>query len=244
MNFIFALILPALGAAIEMPSDVSAVYTYQCTHTFLEGEGVTPHSVSCPAGQHLGLIEANYTYALFQSLKESNWDQKGKDRNYEQVVCGKVVPEESCGFSAPKLKFGLSRQSEGEFIAAVSLVPNRYSPAEVYGYAAMPDHTGKCPEGLVRIARVIANPLPFWRELLPNNFEGMGNFDLYLSTLDEEIAPYKVYLKMNSSPCDESGDCYNATFGQANLMQTVPYVYENPIACAIPPSAIPAPLRK
>ena len=40
----------------EAASKVNAVFNYNCQRTFLEGEGVSPMEVSCPASQRLGLI--------------------------------------------------------------------------------------------------------------------------------------------------------------------------------------------
>jgi hypothetical protein len=234
------LLLPLMAlASPNLPSDIASVYSYQCEATFLEGEGVGPYEMSCPAYQQLGLITAKYTRYLFSSSFENNFQKKEVNHNYSQPLCEKTVSWLSCTKSAPRLQFGLSRTPEGPFQAQVLLAPSFTQGNEVYGYAAMLLPDGSCPEGLVRARLFEAQPESV-AEPLPSNFINReGNLNGQVVGVEGTPVPdFTVSRQKNEMPCDGRGSCRNAEFMQPEIVQEVPYSALDPVVCVVPKEAL------
>ena len=234
------LLLPLVAlASPNLPTDIASIYSYQCEATFLEGEGITPYGASCTAYQQLGLISAKYTHYLFSSSYESNFRKKGTQVSYESPICEKRLPKVSCVKSAPRLQFGLSRNYEGVFQAAVTMVPSYAHDSEIYGYAALPLADGSCPEGLVPAQIFDAQPESI-TDPLPSSFMNQGgNLNNRIVAVQGSPLPdFTVSRQRNKMPCDARGSCENAEFMPSEIVQEVPYSALDPVVCVVPKEAL------
>ncbi len=219
-----------------MPRELNTIYRYQCEYTFLEGEGVTENSISCPANQQLGYVTANYTFYLYGSNWDSNFSEKMPDTAYENLICGRQVTKATCHGRRPEPKFRLSRWPEGIFQVRILLSPNSNLGLQQYGFAAAPDFNGFCPYGLKKVWAYVAKPdtqdFP-----LPSSFVNrhgrLNNLEV-LSEDEADFASFSVYRIPNETPCSSDGSCVEATFGEKVLANT--YLYEKTQApvCVIP----------
>jgi hypothetical protein len=218
-----------------MPREVNTIYRYQCEYTFLEGEGVSENSVSCPANQQLGFVRANYTFYLYNSNWDSNFAQKMPNVPYTNLICERQVAKTTCdGFPEPK--FRLSRWPEGIFQIRIVLAPNPNIGLQQYGFAAAPDRNGFCPYGLEKVWAYVARP-ETQDYPLPSSFINRNGRLNNLEVLTEEeadFASFSVYRNPNATPCSNNGSCSDATFGEKVLANT--YLYEKTQApvCVIP----------
>lgn len=228
-------------AQTPLPQEVSAVHSYRCTGTFLEGEGVSPYSIYCPANQRLGFLFATHTAYLFSSKSGSNMARKRSDTAYSSPLCEKRVQRLGCGSANTKPDFGLSRQPEGLFQAKVILSPDFSAYSQIYGYAALPDAGGACPPGLVKARFYEARPETI-QSPLPTSFSneyGSQN-DRILHVEGTSLPYFAVHRSANTKPCDEVGSCRNSLVGPKELAQVTAYepLPEKPALCVIPPSAM------
>lgn len=243
MLLMMALLPLFANAEPNLPTEISSIYTYQCTRTFLEGEGVdfANRRVDCPIGQKLGLIEADYTYALYHSPSGNNFDRIGRKQNYESALCERETTKLDCSRSAPKLQFGLSSKPEGIFQVAVTMManPTDSDATSIYGYAALTDRYGNCPAGLVKINQAEAQAESIDRPL-PSTFVNEANNlnNKLIAVKGQPLPEFKVFRRANSKPCDERGSCRGAEFSPKQKVRSAAYTYLSPTVCAIPESAI------
>jgi hypothetical protein len=241
MQYLFAALLPLIAQAQgNLPKEISAVYSYQCTGNFLEGEGITPYYADCPPHQKLGFLKATHTAYLFQSESGSNLHEKLADQAYSSPICERQIARLTCN-SPSKPDFGLSRQPEGIFQTRVILSPDFSANTRTYGYAAQPEPNGGCPMGLVKARFYEAQPETI-SDPLPSSFSNeYGSQNDRIVHLEGSRFPFfAVYRLPNTQPCDEIGSCLNSRVGAAELAQATAY---EPLAgkaafCVLPGSSI------
>jgi hypothetical protein len=241
MKFLFAALLPIVTQAQgNLPRDVSAVYSYQCTGNFLEGEGISPYAADCPANQRLGFIRAKHTAYLFVSEQESNAHRQKTSEAYSSSICERQVMRLVC--DSPKtLEFGLSRKAEGIFQTKVILSPDFSDNTQVYGYAAQPESNGGCPAGLVKARFYEARPASITSPL-PTSFanEYGSQNDRVLHIEGSRFPFFAVHRLANTKPCDGFGRCGESTVGEPSLAQVTAYepVENKGALCVVPGGAI------
>lgn len=229
------------------PKDATGVFAYSCTHTFLEGEGVSSFSVDCHPSQRLGLIQANYSYYLHRNSRSGNFEEKGSSALFPSPICDKQIERFTCTNNTPELRWGLMRTNARPFVAGITLASNPESsqaPA-VYGYAALPDESGGCPPGMAKVRPFVAQPSSIIAGELdgknpPSNF--INSFNNLNNTRVEEGQPtnFQVMRFENSTPCASSasvspapGSCKDATFATGKIVQNVTYTQVSPVVCVI-----------
>ena len=229
------------------PTNVTGIYNYKCSHTFLEGEGVSSSQVDCIPSQRLGLITASYSYYLHRNRRSGNFDEKGTSSLFPSPICEKQIEQFSCTDSTPDLKWGLMTKNEAPFVVAITLSsnPKTTQDSSIYGYAALPDESGGCPAGLVKARPFIAQPSSIIAGELdgknpPTNF--INSFNNLNDVRMEETQPknFQVTRSENSTPCASSdsvspapGSCQNATFAPGKTVQNVNYTAITPVVCVI-----------
>lgn len=236
MKTLFLLALSPLSAmASDLPSHTNTIYSYQCEATFLEGEGVGPFAVDCPAYQHLGTITAKYTHYLFANEDTDNFYRKRGDEFYENAICGRQIKKVSCAESEPREVFKFSRFQEGNFVVAVSLSSSREVGPEIYGFAAQQNPDGSCPDGLEARWAYRASPNSEYRGL-PNSFQNTrGNLDNWeLRRENAQTPAFEVLHQRNKVPCDRMGNCSKALWGNEYISQSVAYQRVQTGICVIP----------
>lgn len=228
-------LLPLSTLAASLPTNT--IYSYQCEATFLEGEGVGPYNVDCPAYQRLGVLTAKYTHYLFSNEDSDNFYRKGSDEFYLPSICGRQLKKVSCAESKPREAFQLSRYREGNFVVAVSLSPSRAAGAEVYGFAAPQNPDGSCAKGLEARWAYRARPNSEYGGL-PNSFQNTnGNLDNWeLRGKNAESPVFELLRQRNKVPCDGLGNCADAVWGDERISQAVPYQRVQTGICVIPAS--------
>lgn len=241
MKYLFAAFLPLIAQAHgNLPKDISAVYSYQCTGNFLEGEGISPQSADCPPNQRLGFLKAAQTAYLFQSESESNLHEKLADQAYSSAICERQIARLNCDFPG-KPEFGLSRQPEGIFQTRVILSPHFSAYTRTYGYAALPESNGGCPTGLVKARFFEARPKTI-NSPLPSSFSNEhGSQNDRIVYLEGSRFPFlTVHRLPNTQPCDARGSCMNLRVGAPELAQVAAYepVGEKPAFCVVPGNLI------
>jgi hypothetical protein len=229
-------------------SFVRGVYRYGCTRTFFEGEGASSHSLDCPAGQRLGLITAKYSFYLYNSQRGGNMSEKGGDTAYENPLCERSFLKLTCSDNYPDLRWGLYAQRTGPFQVGITMTanPEGENAVQAYGFAALPDETGNCPTGLVKIRPWEAQPQSIIAGSIdgknpPSSFMNQNN-NLNDRTVEEhQPMSFTVLRRENKVRCAEAnsadpapGSCRNAEFETPKEVQNVPYFALSPVVCAIP----------
>lgn len=235
--------------------EVRRIYEYSCDRTFFEGEGVTPHSITCPAYQRLGVISSKYHFYLYQSDSDTNFPAFTTS-SFNHGICNRTdFLRLYCENSVPEKKFGLYRQSVAPFFVAVTLTkaPEGENITSNYGYAALLNADGSCPEGLVPIRAFRADP-----ESIFMNDPSLGgdnppssfvNTNAYLSDVrvgERMLEAQPVYRQKNKERCEgnpprlgeNAGSCRNATFAEKELVRSAAYKSLNPVVCALPPEIL------
>lgn len=225
--------LGAFAGGRHLPEQINAIYSYQCEATFFEGEGVRPDMLSCVPYQRLGLITAKYTHYLYANDDGNNFGMRMQTENYPYSLCGRQFTRTSCE-SSSEAAFGLSQYAEGEFQTPISLTASRVSGLMPYGYAAVPDADGECAPGLEKrwaykaSPQSVTNPLPssFWNDGQLDNWE--------VRARNGHSPAFDIFREASTSPCDAGGNCWYATFGGRQLIQSTPYTKVSQPICVIP----------
>jgi hypothetical protein len=218
---------------IIIPDEVNTVYSYKCRRTFFEGEGVTLYGVDCPARQKLGFLFAEYTYFLFRSPSGDNFSSKATEAVFDQSICGLAVNKYSCDF-APAAQFGLAPYQTSDFPVPITLTPNPDGrDTGTYGYAALPDPFGKCPEGLVKARQLDAQPSSHLDPLPSNFINHSNNLNDRLVSTETLPMPFELWRKPAITGCDEKGFCAPPD-GGFERVQSTHYMALTPVACVIP----------
>lgn len=235
---------PLAATAAELPTSLNTIYSYQCHVRFVEGEGAGEQGISCYANQNLGQLRASYTHYLYAGESRDNFSRRHGDINYATGICGKQMMRAECSRGEPEPKFGLSARAEGIYRLPVMLDAG---PQDAFraGYAAAMTAGGTCPLGLVPVYGYHARPFTVMQPLPTNFINRDGNLDNW--ELREEILPgdenatFDVYRRASARPCDFRGDCRGATFGEAHVIQSVPYIQEGQGVCVVPKESLPLP---
>jgi hypothetical protein len=216
------------GLAKEL---VTGIFRHSCTRTFLEGEGVTPSTITCTPGQHLGVISAGYSFYTFRNAYTSI--SGGGDFPFSGPICNRnSFLKYQCSSSAPQLRYGFYGMQQGPFQVPVSMtrapeaIPGDTVPlTTVYGYVALPDSAGNCPTGLMKARQWMAQPASITEGSLgqnpPSSFINQGNSLSNTMVEASQPANFVVARQPNSTPCAQNGDCTNATFGGTSTAQSV-----------------------
>lgn len=238
LALVISLTAPALSQAHpNFPAQLARIYSYQCEARFLEGEGVSPHQVSCVAGQRLGQIRANYTHYLGSSAYGDNFHQRGADESYGPV-CNREMHRVICSKGNPQPAFGLSARQEGPFQVSIRLGANRHEQF-LAGFAAPMGPDGSCPPGLVAAWIHRASPASVQYPLPSNFWNSNGGLDNWqVRGYGSELPAFTVKRLANTYPCDHNGDCSGAAFGPAEVIQEVPYSSTGIGACVVPVTAL------
>lgn len=228
-------------------SEIHTIYHYSCQRTMLEGEGISQFDAACPASQRLGLIHARYSYYLYNGQGGGNLNEKGTDTPYESPICERQILKLRCG-GTPQVSFGLSSKRQGIYQAGVTLTPSPQgeSRSRVYGWAALPDRTGNCPQGLVKIRPWMAQP----QSIIEGSIDGTNPASSFINENNslsdtrveaEQPSPMAVIRNANNRRCAPvhsinpvPGSCENATFLPDSVVQRVEYTALSPVVCAIP----------
>ncbi len=259
----------ALNSTALSTTAVRKIYNYSCVRTFLEGEGVSGSgsgsSITCLSGQHLGFIYGNYNFYLYQSESgtDLNTNVNGTVNTntfYNATgtpsgICSKAVAQYSCGnYSAPV--FGLYPTAAGQFTQGLVMQASPTIGQAVYGYAALPDASGNCPVGLVKITPYVAQPYSILLNSLGTN--PPSNFINNAGSLNDKIwvpatsgfSNFTVTRQANSTPCctdssctspkDANGNyvCTYSAVGGTTALTPVTYGVQTPSLCAIPASLL------
>lgn len=235
---------PLAATAADLPESLNTIYSYQCHVRFVEGEGAGEQGISCYAHQNLGQLRASYTHYLYAGESRDNFSRRHGDINYATGICGKQMMRAECSRGEPEPRFGLSAHAEGIYRLPILLDAG---PRDSFraGFAAAMTANGTCPLGLVPVYSYVARPFTVM-EPLPTNFINRdGNLDSW--QLREEILPgdqnatFDVYRRASARPCDFRGDCRGATFGEAHVIQSVPYIQQGQGVCVVPKESLPLP---
>lgn len=232
-----------LGSLVK--TKVNKIYRYGCTRLFFEGEGVTPSAITCVANQRLGLITATYNFYLYQSSLGSNFNLKTTDVGFDEAICGRTSHLKiSCTASSPDLRYGLYSELAAPFTVAISLTaaPIGDNTNAINGYAALPDTSGNCPTGLVKIRPWIAQPPSIVSGSLgsnpPSQFVNSGtNLMNTIVELNSQPDPFLVTRQPNQTACannTNADNCSGASFGGSTTPHSVAYTALAPVVCAIP----------
>jgi hypothetical protein len=233
--------------AVPLPSAISSVYPYRCRTRFFEGEGVSYNQLRCVPGQRLGFISAEYTFYLYRAGEKNNFASQLHENFFPAPdYCGLGrLTQHTCALPT-EAEFGLSAQPEGAFVVGITLTAAPVGNGAVgnYGFAALPDSRGRCPENLVAARPYVAQPSSMI-DPLPSSFLNENNSlsNTVIHTKDRGTpAPFQVWRQPNSTPCDLSGNCQWP--GGMQLAQSVPYTPLTPVVCVIPKSGLPLHMRK
>lgn len=222
---------------------VRGIFRYNCSRTFFEGEGVSQDSITCVAGQHLGVLTAPYSYYIYRSGVDSL--PPSGDYAFPGDICGRNnFLHVQCTGNTPDLRFGFYKEAAGPFVVAVNMTADPAGNSYQYGFAALPDSAGHCPLGLVKARPWMAQPASITQGSLdganpPSSFLNIGNS--LSSTMVEtgQPTPFAVIRQANQVSCDTTtGDCTNATFGSPTVAETAPYTPLTPVVCVIPQSLL------
>lgn len=230
-----------LGSGLST-SKVRGIYSYSCTRTFFEGEGVSASQIQCVASQKLGVLYADYNFYTYKSPLDFN--SQGGDTAFPSDICGRLeFTKIKCAGRTLDLRYGFYKEQVAPFTVAVTMTraPEDTS-SSIYGYAALPDTAGNCPMGLVKIRPWVAQPASIVQGTLepltpspPSSFINSGN--TLNNTVVEEDTPsnFIVSRQKNAVICDAAtGSCTGASFAGVTNAQSVAYVSFTPIICAIP----------
>ena len=231
-----------LGKLVK--TKVRGIFRYSCERTFFEGEGVDANQITCVAGQHLGVINAKYSFYTFRSGEDSNLP--GCDSAFASAICKRnSFLKYQCAGNAPDLRYGFYKDSAPPFVVGVSLTraPEGDNLTGSYGYAALPDENGRCPLGLVKGRPWMAQP----ESILQGSLDGSNPPSSFINTNNSlantvvettEPEPFQVTRQPSLLPCDGTGDCASATFNGVSTAEMVRYSALTPVVCVIPPSLL------
>ncbi|MGZ3705267.1 MAG: hypothetical protein ACXWP1_04730, partial [Bdellovibrionota bacterium] len=228
-------------------TNVRGIFGYSCNRTFFEGEGVSAANISCVAGQHLGVISATYNFYTFKSGVDSNLP--GSDAAFPADICKRNnFLKIQCTGNTPVLHYGFYLSSADPFVVGITMTraPVGDNLTATYGFAALPDSSGNCPTGLMKIRPWVAQPasiIPTGPTCpangCPSSFINSNNS--LNNTVVEQNQPsnFIVTRQPNLIACDATtGDCTNAQFNGAVQAESVAYQSQTPVVCAIPPSLL------
>lgn len=226
---------------------LSGVYRYECRRTFFEGEGVSEEGYTCPASQRLGVINATYTHYLFRRQDgRDNFAERQKNTGHP-LVCDYSLAEFSCA-QPNTLSWILSADPEGEFQTLVSLSPRSNTPAQVYGFAALPDEFGNCGAGLMKVKPWAAVPLSITEGSIdgtnpPSRFDNSQGALNQVRLEEKQPKNFPVFRLPNHTPCaaEDSetlppGSCRRINFKPIAQVQSVPYEESGQALCVAPAS--------
>ena len=250
-----------LGATIE-PETIRGIYQYNCNRNFFEGDGVSVNNVSCMPNQRLGLIQAAYGFYLHKSKRDSNFGSKPNDIFYPSSICGFTNSLKYSCDNKPDLRYGLASRAQSVISVAISLTSKPEGGLEsmnISGYGALPDESGNCPIGLVKIRPYVAEPASILANQFsdsncmigtipnpPSNFINEGSLN---NILVDVLPPneFTVTRKPNTNCSFPTGvcaprgvngvgvgDCSEAKFAPAFVQASYKYTALKPIICAIP----------
>jgi hypothetical protein len=243
----------ALNSTTLLAASVRKIYNYKCTETFIEGEGVTISGTSfsdvCTQGQHLGFLSASYNYYLYAAESGTDYNTGSQANTIPySTFCEKTVTQYSCGQMGSSPAFGLYPTASGEFTYPITVKPSPSLAAIVEGYAALPDASGNCPVGLVKVLNFVASPPSVLAGSLGSNPQ--SNFININGSLNDSewlpatafISNFTVTRSPNSTPCATSVDSTNvyscanaaASGGTQTLTPSTAYATQTPAVCAIP----------
>jgi hypothetical protein len=247
------LIEDVLGSSL-VKTQVRGIFGYACTRTFFEGEGVSSAAISCVGNQHLGVITASYNFYTYRSSVDSN--NQGGDAPFPGDVCKRLnFLKIQCTGNTPVLHYGFYRTSADPFVVGISMTRapeaatgDTQPLTDTYGFAALPDSSGNCPTGLLKVRPWIAQPASIVPSAgtcpangCPSSFINTGNLN---NTVVEAVQPanFIVSRAPNLNPCSNApatlGDCTNATFNGVMQAESVTYTGQTPVVCAIPPGLL------
>lgn len=236
-------ITDVIGSSLSK-TNVRAIYRYDCTRTFFEGEGVSPAGITCTASQRLGVINASYNYYIYHANDTTSLNPE-TDTTFSSTICGRSdFLKTSCSGTSLNLRYGLYASQTGIFKVGVGFLSGPSGQSQTYGYAALPDTAGNCPTGLIKVRPYTAIPASIISGTAetnspPSSFINTGG--TLNNTVVETTAPsnFSVNRSKNSVVCDAAtGDCSNATFQGFSTTQSVAYSASTPIICVIPASLL------
>ncbi|HEY8279743.1 MAG TPA: hypothetical protein VIH99_08975 [Bdellovibrionota bacterium] len=233
-----------LGTSL-VKTKVRGIFRYNCNRTFFEGEGVSASQITCVASQRLGVITATYNFYTYRSGVDSNSGMT--DSPFPGDICKRnTFLKIQCTPGAALLRYGFYAEAADPFIVGIQMTraPEGDNLQANYGYAALPDSSGNCPIGLVKVRPYVAQPASIIQGSLGNNNPPSSFINTNNSlnnTVVEESAPspnFTVTRSPNAVACDPAGpttgDCTNATFAGSTDVQSVSYTALTPVVCAIP----------
>ncbi len=227
---------PYLGepsGIVPLPQKISRVYPYRCRRRFVEGEGVSPYSIQCVAGQKLGFLSADYHFYVFSGPTRNNLSERMREQNFPGPICGLENVNKIYCENPSEPEFGLAEAMEGVFTVAITMTssPSNFATT-TYGYAAMPNSRGECPRNLVKARPYLAQP-PSVIDPLPSNFINSNNTLNNTLVTTKAPLPFEIWRQPNSQPCDANGIC-SWPQGESVLSHSVSYVAMSPVVCVIP----------
>jgi hypothetical protein len=229
---LFAFLFPLLAFAAN---DTTWVYSHTCTQQFIEGSGVTENSIACAAAnQTLGLFEAEYTYYLFaDSHGRTNFHHLGEKHLYPTFCNISGLERYVCNANSLKKEFGLSPTSTGKFKTAISLTSSPAGDSSLFGFAALTDISGRCPDGTLAMRAIRADLPSIPHSNFINNNGSKNGIKLQKAPFHSES--FFISHIAGSRACDTANnECYLPD-GKAELYVTAPYWEQYPVVCVIPP---------
>jgi hypothetical protein len=231
-------------------TQVRGIFSYSCSRTFFEGQGVSASAISCVANQNLGVISASYNFYTYKSGVDSN--TSGGDIPFTADICKRTnFLKIQCTGTLPVLHYGFYRTSASPFVVGITMTRapeagtgDTQPLTDTYGYAALPDSAGNCPIGLIKVRPWIAQPASIVPASgtcptngCPTSFINTGNLN---NTVVEAAQPanFVVTRQPNQTACSATGDCTNATFNGVQNAESVAYTSQTPVVCAIPPGLL------
>jgi len=235
-----------LGSKL-LKENVRGIFHYTCDRTFFEGEGVSPSQIACVPGQHLGLINANYSFYTYRSQLDGNFPSG--DSAFPGPICGRNdFLQTQCTGNIPELRYGFYRDNSGPFVVAVTMTrgPTGDNLSSLYGYAAIPDEHSRCPIGLIKVRAWTAQPASIGptgpscpADGCPSNFMNSGSSLGNTKVEAAEPSAFLVLRQSNVVPCDAAtGSCVGAAFSAVSAAQSVRYTAAAPEICVIPPALL------
>lgn len=234
---------------------VRKIQRYSCQRTFFEGTGVGANTITCVASQALGVITASYNYYLFTSQLANNISDKTGDVAFDSAICSNNnFLKISCSSSVLDDRYGLYAENAAPFNVLITYTakPDVAPTTATTGFAALPDSSGNCPLGLIKVRPWIASPPSITAGSLgsnpASNFINNGSLN---NTIVEDAsttpAVFSVSRAPNATPCtavntpnpgDSGGDCSGITLGAAGVAVSTNYSSLTPVICAIPKSLL------
>lgn len=230
---------------------VRKIQRYSCQRTFFEGAGVAANTITCVASQALGVISATYNYYLYTSQESNNISEKTLDVAFDAAICSNNnFLKLSCSSSTLDDRYGLYAENAAPFNVQITYTakPEGTPTTATTGFAALPDSSGNCPTGLVKVRPWLAQPPSITAGSLgtnpASNFINNGSLN---NTIVEDStttpSAFSISRAANATPCtaaltsgptDPGGDCSGITLGVSAVAISTTYSGLTPVLCVIP----------